>query len=388
MRRHTAGNGRLFYMMYFAAAACLLPYLGLYLRRIGLPGDQIGLLLGIKPMVMVTGAAIWSAFADRTGRHRTVLVTACYLSAALGLVLVFPSHVVTIGAILFLFAFIYAPIIPAADNAVMTGIATNGGDYGRVRLFGAIGWGVASIVIGFIVENTTITVVFGAYAAVMVACGTTAFALPRPARVAGVKILANLPLFFRDRRWVLFVLVAFFAGMANSVVHNFLFIYLDQLGAPETTMGAALAVATVSELFFFFFSARLIRRFGADTVLAIGLGVTAVRLAAYALIRAPAWALVVQLCHGPGFAAMYVAGVSRAREIAPRGLGATAQSVFYIALSGLGGTVGVTVGGILFERYDVFVMFAAAAVGAAIAAAVFILAGRRRASRPSGADAP
>lgn len=377
-RVQTTGNGRLFYATYFAAAACLLPYLGLYLRRIGLPGDQIGLLLGIKPIVMVAGAAIWSAFADRTGRHRTVLVTACYLSAALGAVLVIPSHVVAIGAVLFLFAFFYAPIIPAADNAVMTGIAANGGEYGRVRLFGAIGWGVTSIVIGFIVENTAITIVFAAYAAAMVVCGTTAFGLPRPTRVAGVKILKNLPLFLRDRRWGLFLLVAFFAGLANSVVHNFLFIYLDQLGAPETMMGAALAVATVSELFFFFFSARLIRRFGADTVLAFGLGVTALRLAAYALIRNPAWALAVQLCHGPGFAAMYVAGVSRAREIAPRGLGATAQSFFYIALSGLGGTVGVTLGGILFERYDVFVMFAAAAAGAATAASVFIGAGRRR----------
>jgi MFS transporter, PPP family, 3-phenylpropionic acid transporter len=47
---------------------------------------------------------------------------------------------------------------------------------------------------------------------------------------------------------------------------------------------------------------------------------------------------------------MWAAGVTFAGEIAPPGLGATAQSIFYSTVMGFGGMAGALAGGILFER--------------------------------------
>ena len=88
---------RALYFIYYAAMAAVLPYLTLYYESSGLSGTQIGLLVGLMPLVMLIGAPLWSEFADATGRHRTSVVgfdghvttpglrlVACRLICALG----------------------------------------------------------------------------------------------------------------------------------------------------------------------------------------------------------------------------------------------------------------------------------------------------------------
>jgi PPP family 3-phenylpropionic acid transporter len=78
---------------------------------------------------------------------------------------------------------------------------------------------------------------------------------------------------------------------------------------------------------------------------------------AYSLVRAPWLVLIIQLMNGPTFAAAWVAGVALAAELAPEGLGATAQSMFSSTMMGLGGAVGAVAGGWLYENAGAAAMF-------------------------------
>jgi MFS family permease len=75
-----------------------------------------------------------------------------------------------------------------------------------------------------------------------------------------------------------------------------------------------------------------------------------VRSYAYAAATEPWQILIIQLLHGLTFSTMLVAGVSFANEIAPKGMGATAQGLFTSTVSGLGGITGALVGGFLLDR--------------------------------------
>ena len=73
------------------------------------------------------------------------------------------------------------------------------------------------------------------------------------------------------------------------------------------------------------------------------------RMFAYAVIPAAWWVLPIALLHGVTFAAMWSAGVSLADELAPEGLGATAQGIFSGVVFGVGAATGALLGGLLFE---------------------------------------
>lgn len=84
---------------------------------------------------------------------------------------------------------------------------------------------------------------------------------------------------------------------------------------------------------------------------------------AYSFIRLPWLVLPVQLLHGPTFSAMWVAGASCASDMAPEGMGATAQGLFSSVIFGLGGTFGALLGGALYDSLGATLMFRWAGVG-------------------------
>jgi PPP family 3-phenylpropionic acid transporter len=178
--------------------------------------------------------------------------------------------------------------------------------------------------------------------------------------------------FLASRHWLVFLAVAFCGGMALSVISNFLFLFLRELGANELSLGFTLTVATLSELPVLFFSNQLLRRWSAQRLISMALVLFAIRALAYSLITTPWLALLIQLMHGPTFSLMWVAGVSYADKIAPSSLEATAQGLFAGAMLGLGSAAGAFVGGLAYQYAGPVVMFRIAALIALVSAG-FIL---------------
>ena len=49
-----------FYLLYYGANACILPYVILYYQSLGFSGAQIGLLFAISPLITLFGAPFWT----------------------------------------------------------------------------------------------------------------------------------------------------------------------------------------------------------------------------------------------------------------------------------------------------------------------------------------
>ena len=69
---------------------------------------------------------------------------------------------------------------------------------------------------------------------------------------------------------------------------------------------------------------------------------------------------------------MWVAGVSYANEIAPPGMGATAQGLFGGVMMGLGAATGAVIGGMLYDRIGPRNMFVCAAVAVVMGSGWFL----------------
>ena len=337
--------------------AALFPFLTLHYEQLGFSGRQIGLLVGLPPVLSLIGASLWGGIADATQKHKQVLALAIAgaLVFAMGLAVTvdfWPLAIIVVGL-----AFFIAPINPLVDNSVMQMLGERKDHYGKIRLWGAVGWGLAGPLIGRLVEQFGLRWSFYGFLLWMLGCLVAAVRLPVAhgpiggAFWKGIRVLAN------DTQWRLFLFLVFASGVGLAITHHFLFLYLKHIGASQTMMGLALTIATSSEMVIFFFADRLLKRWGQQRLLMVAMLFTALRILAYSVISTPELALAVQLLHGPSFALMWVAGVSYASALAPAGLGATAQGLFAGVNFGLGGAVGGLIGGVLYERLGPVMMY-------------------------------
>ena len=338
-----------FYLLYYAALAYLLPFIVLYYRHLGFNGAQIGLLAGMSPLIVLVGAPLWTGIADATRRHRLVMSLA--IAAAVVLALVFPI-LTTLGPVVLLIAlysFFTAPIVSLSDSATLSMLAGEKATYGRVRLGGTIGWGLAAPVAGMLVQTYGLKLAFWGYAALMFLALIISQRFVFGQSAKGASIRGGVRTLMANRRWVLFLALAFVGGMGFASINNYLFPYMQELKASETTMGIALTISTLSELPVLFFADRLLRRLKAHGLLVLAMTVTGVRLLLYAALNFPAGVLLFQLLNGLTFPAAWVAGVSYADENAPAGMSATAQGLFGATVFGFGAAAGGFIGGLLLE---------------------------------------
>ena len=334
------------YYFYYAALACLVPFMSLYYQEQGMSPAQIGLLAGIIPLVSWGSAPLWGGIADARQRHRAVLLLgiAGIWLAVVGLFFAdtFPEMLLSVVA----YAFFIGPIVPLVDNAVLSLLGDNRAGYGRVRLWGSLGWASAATLIGLVLERAGLDWAFYGFLALMAINFVISARLPLGAVVGARQAYrSGLGVLARNGRFVLLLLTSVVFGITMGILLSYQVLYLEELGASRTLMALASTVGTVSEIPFWFISANLLRRFGSARMIAAALLVATGRNLAMAAMQNPMWVLPISLLHGPSFAVLWSAGVADADAAAPPGLGATAQGLFAGMMFGLGSALGGFMGG-------------------------------------------
>ena len=338
-----------FNFLMFAAFAFAMPFMVLYYQHMGFTGAQIGLVTGITPLITLLSTPLWTTFADATRRHRLSMSLALLIGAITIAAFPFLNIFGPIVLMAILLSVALAPITSFADSAAMFMLADKKDMYGRIRLGGTFGFGVAAAIAGILVQRYGLNLAFwGSAALLLLALFVSQKLAYSPLRTSG-STGQGVRALLTNGRWLLFLTMAFAGGLALAGTNTYLFPYLKELGANESTMGFALTLGTLSEIPVFFFGNRLLRRFKSQGLLRLAMVLTGVRLLAFAASDTPQLVLMIQLLNGLTFPAMWVAGVAYADEHAPVGLSATAQGMFGAMVFGFGAAVGGFVGGLLLE---------------------------------------
>ena len=340
-----------FYLLFFAAQASILPFLTIYYQQLGLSGSQIGLFAGIPPLISLISAPFWTGLADTSGRHKLVLSTG--LLGVTGAILLL-SRANSLSVLLLAiigYAFFSATIIPLADSATLHMLGGEKARYGRIRLWGSIGWGLASPLTGKIIDSFGMKISFGYSAAVYAIVLLISLGLTHSLNRLAVPFWRGIRQVLADRRWLSFLGLSMVGGMSLSVVSSYLLLFMNSLGASKTLMGWVMTVSTLSEIPFLFFVDRLLKRWGARRVMAISIAAYALRALLVSLAKVPETMLLIQVLHGATFALFIGAGVTLADEMAPHGLNATGQGLFSSAMGGIGVATGAILGGWLYEGW-------------------------------------
>ncbi len=362
----------LFYFMYYAAAGVLFPYLNLYYQQAGMSTKQIGILAALPTITVLVASPLWGGVADALHVHKRLLPLVI-LGTMLPVAGLIQAQVFGALAILVLFhAIMNAPIIPLADNASLQLLGESSDEYGKLRIWGAVGFGLSAWGAGILAESYGISTIFITYLILMALTAWISSRLPAPPPLESGSFMAGFRSLSSNKQWLNFLLAIFLAGTGYSILNNYFVIYLNELGAGESLYGLSIAAAGISELPVYILSPLLLRKMKPRGMLIMAFIAFVVRAIAYSLIVDPRWAVAAQLLHGLTFSALWIAAVVYAGQIAPAGLGASAQAALGAVMFGLAGGSGALLGALLYDMVGPQTMFQLAGVLAIVGLLFFV----------------
>ena len=362
---------KVFYFFYYVALAAISPYLSLYYRSLGFGGREIGILTALPPLVTMICGPLWSVAADRHGAYRFILIFTSAGALALGYAISLVKGFPTLILIVALYAVFRSPIVALADSAVLKLLGSQKERYGGQRLWGAIGWGLASPFVGELTDRFGLQSAFNAYAVLAFASLICTLLLPASQAEKNQPDMRHLRLIFFQPVWLVFLAAMLLAGMGAAANSNYLFLRMEDQGASRSLMGLALSVSSVSEIVVFALAGKMLHAWGARRLILLAMAASSIRLLLYALIQTPVLILPVQMLHGLAFSLLWTAGVTYADSLAPPGLSATAQAVFGAVGSGLASACGSLLAGSMYDKAGSTAVFLLASLLVASGFAIF-----------------
>lgn len=375
------------YFVTFAGYSAIGPYIALYYSSLGFSGLEIGILLGVGPLLSLIATPFWTGVADSKNKHRFVLMVGIATIVAINAVFPFLQKFVLILGAVFLIAALSSQVFSLQDSATVHMLGKQRDRYGRIRLWGTIGWGLGAPLFGIFLDRFGLMWMFWIYASMMLIDFFLVQELRFEENTEQSSYLAGLKRLLGDPRWLLFLFTVFLSAVGMSAHNGFLSLLLRDMGElhpvlgliipVSTALGIMVAISTVFELPVMFFSAPLLRRLGNRGALYLALGMIGIRNLYYALVTDTSQVLLIQIVHGLTFAVVWLAGVNYVAAHAPRGLNATAQGLFSTVLISVGFAAGNLISGALIDQLGVKGMFAAMGI-LVFVSLVFILIIQRR----------
>lgn len=333
--RHALGSRlALFYGGHFAAIGVLLPFWPVWLQEArGLGPGEIGLLLAAAYWPRVATSLLIARAADRLGERRRPMIALSALTLAGFALFGLAEGFWPLMALSLLTGASFAALLPLGEALALAEAKDARIDYGRVRLWGSIGFIAAAIGGGWLLARTGAPAILALIVVLLTLCLLTCLLLPeRPPPALG-RALPTRAL-WRRPGFLGFVLAGASVQASHSVYYGFATIHWREAGLGESVIGWLWAEGVAAEILLFLCAGRALERSRPHRILALAGLLAAARWALSALSTEVLILAVAQALHAASFGAAHLATMYYLRDQTPSELHASAQGA-YAALTAL-----------------------------------------------------
>ena len=393
---------KLLYLLLNMCVYSTYNFTGVYFEDVwGIPIHSYGFIAALTTIGFL-GSILWTMLADRTGRHKSILILASLgFAGTFCLLRLEPFHgpeyvwqkYLFVSLVFCVSNFFCSALYPLLDNRIFAILLQNPNFstklYGKQRLWGSIGQAIATqlnsygIATALSYDSMFINLAWSTAAFILVVILAVPSKLqPRTETMAeGIKDAAAVPMeapilstsssahesakkksVFTPVRTLLsksqfcwFIALALSAGYVRAILGHYVVSYFKNVMKLSSNFyGLAMQTRLVSELALFFIGKTLLTRIGAFWVMMIGLLAGALRSAAYAVLPISwTWVpFVSEFLKGVNSACVIQAGVRIAHSLAPPGCEATAQGFFSGIQAYLANALAGCVGAVTLKIYE------------------------------------
>jgi len=360
-------------LCYFGFIGLFSPYAPLWYQSLGYSTFAIGVLTSMQSATRLFAPYAWGWWADHSGRREPLLRLAIggAVVASLGFFLFRDYAWIAVVCVALMVC--TAGVVPISE-AVLAHHVSSGGQvdiarYGRVRLWGSVGFVAVATAAGFILERAGVErfplLCSGVLASLLVA----AFRLPPSSEpVHAEPVVKGALAVLHEPVVAWFFIGTFLTVLAHTSLYAFYSLYLASLGYGQGAIGLLWAVGVAVEVAWFAFQGRWVNRLPMHGWLALAAAVSALRFAAIAAFAGHAAVLIfAQLLHAITFAAQHSACIAVISRHFPGRLRSRGQALYTVLGYGASGVLGGVVGGALSERLGFAAVFWAASAVSVVA---------------------
>ncbi|MFT3766457.1 MAG: MFS transporter [Minicystis sp.] len=381
---------RLYYFTCFAALGAYAPFFPRWLEARGISGLAMGAISALVPALGIIGPPLIGVLADALGLRGSVLrvacAGACLSMAALALAGagLWPLSFGVVLAAVFLHGVFRSPMVMLADVVTMERAPAAGTTYGKVRLWGSVGFLAAALATGRAVDPAAPSALPLTIAGALLITAVAAWTLPAKPGARRLPVLPEARGLLAAPDFAVFLVVSLLAQIAHAAYDLCFSLHLADLGASGARIGVMWAAGVVFEVALMTFGERLLARFAAPSLLAFALFGAALRWVILARVGSLTLLLAFQPLHALSFALWWVASLAYLKVRAPAHALATAQGLF-TASTAIGSVAGMLAWGAMYRRSGGSTVFTVAAAVALAAALIALFWTRRARAVPTSA---
>jgi MFS family permease len=349
----------------YAVQGAWWPMLAVHLEDLHISGRGRGWIFATLALASIV-TPLWAGqLADRKMATQKLLALAYGLGTFL-LALLACGIVRGTGSIFgisLLYWLITAPGLGLGASLALRNLQRPQAEYGRVRLWGTVGWMMIGWVVAAVMYLTgSATAGQGAYEALWVASAASAavavYCLTLPdtpplavSNRAAINLADALSL-ARSRPVATYLLLAFGVCLTTPFVYQAVPPYLRSLGLPRSGIALAMTLGQTLEIIVLAGLPWLIRRFGVKVTLALGVSGWVGYFTVLAARLPLASTLLALPLNGVAITCFHIAGQMFLDSQAPADRRAGAQSLYIVATTGAGTLVGSLLAGEVVGWFD------------------------------------
>ena len=339
-----------FYFFYYFFVGSFVPYWGIYLQSENFSPSSIGILLSLFQISRIVAPNFWGWLADHSG-HRVKWIKLTSFLGLIGFIGIFWAKgffwIFLVMSALSLFT---SSTLPLAESLTLAHLATTDGHYSRIRLWGSIGFIVASLFLGYLIDLQGINILLWVLLITQAIIFFLSNTIPEAKEIHHKK--NDLPIWkiIKTPSVVALLIGCTLMVSAHGVLYNFYSIYLKEHGYSSATIGWLWAVGVICEIFIFMLMPKILRRYSLKTILLISLFLGVIR---FILIGASPdqfyLLLIAQMFHAATFGSFHAASIEVIAYFFKGRNQSRGQAIYNSVAYGIGGTIGGLGGGYLIQ---------------------------------------
>ncbi|MCK5715827.1 MAG: MFS transporter [Nitrosomonadaceae bacterium] len=355
-----------FYFFHFAFIGAFAPYWSLYLKSLSFNALQIGVLMSLLHVTRIFAPTAWGYLADHTGKRMLIV----QLAAITGLVsycgVFFGESFLWMFAVMMLMSFFWSASLPLIEATTLSHLGKSTARYGSIRSWGSLGFVLAVIGIGYLLDATEIALLLWVVLGFKLGIVIFSWRIPEAEIASHSTDALSVQQIFKQPGVLAFFSACLLMAFAHGPYYTFYSIYLVDYGYSKGVIGWLWAIGVICEIGVFFLMSRVMHRFSLKQILAFSFTCAVARFLMIGWgVEWPTVMLLAQILHAATYGAHHVAAMMAVHYFF-RGRHQAKGQAFYTSFTfGVGGTLGGVFSGYAWEWLGpgfTFSMSAAAAL--------------------------
>ncbi|MDO6564188.1 MFS transporter [Amphritea sp. 1_MG-2023] len=356
-----------FYFFYFSLLGALVPYWSLYLQSFDFDAQTIGGLMAILMASRIVAPNLWGWLADHSGQRLRIVRYGAFFTCLMFMLIFWQESALGIAMVMAGFSFFWNAVLPQFEVLTLTHLKGREELYSRIRLWGSVGFIVAVMGIGGLLDWLSIRMLPWIMLGLMVMIWLSSLCVSgekQPHQVGESGFLQQL---LRPQVLVFFV-ICLLVQFSHGPYYTFYSVLLDSLGYSRTEIGMLWSVGVIAEVIIFIVMPKLIGGLGLRTLMIISLLLSGLRWLLIGLIpeNLPLM-LFAQTLHAVSFGALHVVGIALVHHYFSPSNHGQGQAMFSSLGFGAGGALGALCSGFMWQTLGAAATFGVAAVAILVA---------------------